>query len=121
MSLSRETMDKTREMAPEFRKALLKNVADFKQDIQRFREEYMGRGPRVPGIKPKVAVDRLKTFQREYEQRSAKMLSYQMGEELVGIVDRFIANHRVWFLWNGPCSLVSLVPNIPNCSGLAKT
>lgn len=39
----------------------------------------------VPGIAPRVAVERLKTFKRLFEERERKMTTYQGGEKLFGL------------------------------------
>jgi dynein heavy chain len=39
----------------------------------------------VPGIKPRVAAERLKVFQKQFEDMERKWIVYQSGEELFGL------------------------------------
>lgn len=85
VSQARETMDRMREIAPGYKKQLTNDAQVFAEDLSVFNTEYTERGPGVQGVKPRVAVDRLKSFQSQYEERERKMLSYQMGEQLFGL------------------------------------
>eukprot|EP00762_Andalucia_godoyi_P004467 ANDGO_08124.mRNA.1 Dynein gamma chain len=83
--LARSTMDKMREIAPGFKKSLLDNVHSFAKDVDVFNKDFVENGPGVKGVKPRIAVDRVKTFQAQFDERERKMQAYQMGEQLFGL------------------------------------
>jgi hypothetical protein len=69
----------------DFKSELEASVVAFAEDVRQFHADYTSAGPNVPRIKPKVAVERLKAFQRGYEERERKYLGYRQGEELFGL------------------------------------
>jgi dynein heavy chain len=68
-----------------FKRQLLKDIKEFKRDVEQFREEFLRNGPMVDGIMPNDAVDRLNRFKEENKIRDRKMESYRGGEELFAL------------------------------------
>ena len=77
--------DKLRSMQSGFRRGLVRNVKMFVVDVVQFRNDFEGNGPMVPGIAPMEANERLRKFQRLYEQREHKYNGYAAGEQLFGL------------------------------------
>jgi dynein heavy chain len=65
-----------------FKAGLLKDVKNFVADVTAFRTDFTDNGPMVRGIKPMVAVERLKRFKEELAIRVRKNKLYKMGEGL---------------------------------------
>jgi len=68
-----------------FKRQLLKDIKEFKRDVEQFREDFLRNGPMVDGIHPNDAVDRLTRFKEENKIRDRKMESYRNGEELFAL------------------------------------
>ena len=66
----------------EFRGDLLKDIKHFKKDLITFGKDWKNKGPGVAGLKPAEAVERLRIFKAEYENRERKQKLYKVGEEL---------------------------------------
>lgn len=60
-------------------------VQAFVVDAQQFRSDFELHGPMVPGIEPMDAYERLKKFQRLFEERERKWTTYADGEDLFGL------------------------------------
>ena len=79
-----------------FRGALLKDVKDFKANLDVFASDWKKKGPGVPGLSPHEAVERLRVFKAEYEIRERKQKLYAVGEELYAFeVTRYPALTKV--------------------------
>ncbi len=74
-----------RTMQPGFRKGLIRNVRMFVVDVVQFRNDFEGGGPGVPGLPPLEANERLRKFQRLFEERERKWEAYVAGEKLFGL------------------------------------
>ena len=68
-----------------YKRQLLKDIKEFKRDVEQFREDFLRNGPMVDGINPNDAVDRLNRFKEENKIRDRKMESYKGGEELFAL------------------------------------
>lgn len=68
-----------------YKRQLLKDIKEFKRDVEQFREDFLRNGPMVDGINPNDAVDRLNRFKEEMKIRERKMESYKNGEELFAL------------------------------------
>jgi len=68
-----------------FKRQLLKDIKEFKRDVESFREDFLRNGPMVDGVNPNDAVDRLNRFKEENKIRDRKMESYKTGEELFAL------------------------------------
>eukprot|EP00327_Prymnesium_parvum_P015479 CAMPEP_0113272674 /NCGR_PEP_ID=MMETSP0008_2-20120614/23450_1 /TAXON_ID=97485 /ORGANISM="Prymnesium parvum" /LENGTH=4484 /DNA_ID=CAMNT_0000122153 /DNA_START=48 /DNA_END=13502 /DNA_ORIENTATION=+ /assembly_acc=CAM_ASM_000153 len=68
-----------------FRKGLVRNVRMFTVDVIQFRNDFEANGPGVPGLPPMDANERLRKFQRLYEERERKWEAYVAGEQLFGL------------------------------------
>lgn len=68
-----------------YKRQLLRDIKEFKLDVQNFREDFLRNGPMVDGINPNDAVERLSRFKEEYKIRERKMESYLGGEELFAL------------------------------------
>lgn len=55
------------------------------EDVQEFRVKFEQKGPMVPGIEPREALNRLRMFSEEYSIRQRKFDSYNSGETLFGL------------------------------------
>ena len=77
--------DKLRSMQSGFRRGLVRNVKMFVVDVTQFRNDFDANGPMVPGIAPLEANERLRKFQRLYEERERKYEQYNAGENLFGL------------------------------------
>eukprot|EP00163_Fabomonas_tropica_P031142 TRINITY_DN730_c0_g2_i1.p1 TRINITY_DN730_c0_g2~~TRINITY_DN730_c0_g2_i1.p1 ORF type:complete len:4569 (+),score=1602.08 TRINITY_DN730_c0_g2_i1:399-14105(+) len=69
----------------DFKSELVDSVHNFVADVREFKADYDKEGPMVRGIKPRVAVERLKAFQRGFDERERKYLAFKQGEELFGL------------------------------------
>ena len=68
-----------------FKRQLLKDVKEFKIDVDNFRQDFLTNGPLVDGMDPNEAVDRLNRFKEELKIRERKMDTYCGGEELFAL------------------------------------
>jgi dynein heavy chain len=68
-----------------FKRTQLKDIKEFKRDVEQFREDFLRNGPMVDGIAPSDAVDRLNRFKEENKIRDRKMESYRGGEDLFAL------------------------------------
>ena len=83
--ISDDLTTQLRNMQGGFRKGLMRNVKMFVVDVTQFRNDFEANGPMVPGIAPAEANERLRKFQRLYEERERKWEAYRAGEELFGL------------------------------------
>ena len=68
-----------------FKKELLVAVNLFIAVAQTFRQEFEENGPLIPGLSPMDAAERLKKYQRLFQDRERKWTSYSEGETLFGL------------------------------------
>jgi len=68
-----------------FKRGLMKDIRNFKVDVQQFRVDFVKNGPLVQGIPPSEAVDRLARFRQEMHIRERKFLLYESGEALFAL------------------------------------
>ena len=68
-----------------FKRQLLKDIKEFKLDVEHFREDFLRNGPMVDGISANEAVERMSRFKEEYRIRERKMESYLGGEEIFAL------------------------------------
>jgi len=68
-----------------FKKELLVAVKLFIADAQTFRQDFEENGPLIPGLSPMDAAERLKKYQRLFQDRERKWTSYSEGETLFGL------------------------------------
>jgi dynein heavy chain len=68
-----------------FKKGLMQEVQKFGTDVIAFRNDFEANGPMVEGIKPSEAMERLKRYQRQYDDKERKWVTYVAGEELFGL------------------------------------
>ena len=73
------------ELQTSFKRELVRNVKLFVADVTQLRLDYESSGPMVPGLPPMEAVERLRKFQRLYEQRMHRFETYSAGEQLFGL------------------------------------
>ena len=57
----------------------------FVVDVAQFRSDFEANGPGVPGLPPQEANERLRKFQRLFEERERKWEAYVAGEQLFGL------------------------------------
>ena len=77
--------DKLGEHQANYRKGLTRNVRMFVVDVAQFRSDFEANGPGVPGLPPQEANERLRKFQRLFEERERKWDAYVEGEKLFGL------------------------------------
>ena len=68
-----------------YKKQLIWDIRDFGMDIRAFRKDFEHYGPMVPGIKPQLALEKLKKYKEELVARERKMEMYKAGEELFAL------------------------------------
>lgn len=69
----------------DFKDTLTATIGSFKIEVKELRALYEEKGPMVPGIEPREAVERLKRFKEEFEVRARKQEIYKLGEDLFGL------------------------------------
>ena len=80
--LRTEELSKTQ---TKFKRQLLKDIKEFKNDVDRFKEDFALNGPLVDGLAANEAVDRLTRFKEEEKIRARKRDTYRGGEELFAL------------------------------------
>eukprot|EP00002_Diphylleia_rotans_P021973 TRINITY_DN428_c1_g1_i1.p1 TRINITY_DN428_c1_g1~~TRINITY_DN428_c1_g1_i1.p1 ORF type:complete len:4548 (+),score=958.95 TRINITY_DN428_c1_g1_i1:229-13872(+) len=68
-----------------FKRELIRSIKAFQVDVIQFRNDFDSNGPMIPGLKPSETIERLKFFQRMYDERERKWETYQSGEQLFGL------------------------------------
>jgi dynein heavy chain len=68
-----------------YMKQLMWDIREFGLDVRAFRKDFEVNGPMLPGIKPQVAVDRLRKFKDELSSRERKLEIYRNGETLFAL------------------------------------
>lgn len=64
---------------------LIKGIKALVIDVKEFRHNFETKGPTVPGLEPREALNRLRMFSDEYSIRKRKYDSYFSGETLFGL------------------------------------
>ena len=64
---------------------LMKGIKALVIDVREFRTNFETKGPTVPGLEPREALNRLRMFSDEYSIRKRKFDSYFNGETLFGL------------------------------------
>jgi len=83
--LASDLQEHLSQMQAPFRKNLVRNIKLFAVDVIQFRNDFEANGPMVPGVAPMEADERLRKFQRLFEERSRKWTAYSEGEKLFGL------------------------------------
>mmetsp|Transcript_24997 Transcript_24997/g.74250 ORF Transcript_24997/g.74250 Transcript_24997/m.74250 type:complete len:4444 (+) Transcript_24997:3-13334(+) len=83
--ISDDMTERLRSMQSGFRQGLVKNVKIFAVDVVQFRNDFEANGPKVPGLPPMDAYERLRRFQRLYQERARRYEAYNAGEVLFGL------------------------------------
>ena len=68
-----------------FKSRLTREVDSFCITVKRFRQEFDSTGPMCDGITPAEAMERLKKFQRLFDDHKRSWVTFQAGEELFGM------------------------------------
>ncbi|KAL7701682.1 dynein heavy chain [Lotmaria passim] len=68
-----------------FKKGLTQEVQKFSAEVVAFRNDYNANGPMVEGLPPQEAMERLKRYQRQFDDKYRKWMTYMAGEELFGL------------------------------------
>ena len=68
-----------------FKARLTREVETFGATVKNFRKEFDLSGPMCEGITPAEAMERLKKFQRLFEDHKRSWVTFQAGEELFGM------------------------------------
>ncbi|KAF8281137.1 dynein, axonemal, heavy polypeptide 5 [Trypanosoma cruzi] len=77
--------DEINHMQHGFKKGLTQEVQKFGAEVISFRNDYDAHGPMVEGLKPQEAMERLKRYQRQFDDKYRKWLTLMAGEELFGL------------------------------------
>jgi dynein heavy chain len=64
---------------------LIEGINALVTDVQEFSQNFEKNGPKVQGIEPREALQRLRMFADEYSIRKRKYESYYSGEKLFGL------------------------------------
>jgi len=67
------------------KKALIKQVKDFKKQVKVYRDDYNKNGPGIKGISPKKALERLNKHEGIFGDMERKYTMYNAGEVLFGM------------------------------------
>jgi dynein heavy chain len=68
-----------------YKKQLVWDIREFSLDIRAFRTDFDDNGPMITGIKPAIALDKLRKYKDELASRERKMEMYKAGEELFAL------------------------------------
>lgn len=68
-----------------FKKGLTQEVQKFSAEVIAFRNDYDSNGPMVEGLQPQEAMERLKRYQRQFDDKYRKWMTFMAGEELFGL------------------------------------
>jgi dynein heavy chain len=68
-----------------YKMQLVRDIREFTMDIRSLRKDFEENGPLIPGIKPALAVDKLKKYKDELVVRERKLDMYRGGEELFAL------------------------------------
>lgn len=68
-----------------YKKQLVWDIREFGLDIRSFRKDFEANGPLIPGIRPMLALEKLKKYKDELLSRERKMEMYRAGEELFAL------------------------------------
>jgi len=85
VNYAEKVTDELGELQESFKRKLLRDIKEFVNEVVVFRNDFVANGPMVPGISPRIAVDRLRRFHEEYEIRERKFALYKNGEDLFAI------------------------------------
>ncbi|CCW70907.1 unnamed protein product [Phytomonas sp. Hart1] len=77
--------DEINAMQFNFKKGLTQEVQKFGTEVLAFRNDYDANGPMVEGLPPQEAMERLKRYQRQFDDKFRKWLTLMAGEELFGL------------------------------------
>ena len=77
--------DEINQLQHGFKKNLTQEVQKFSTDVITFRNDFEANGPMVEGIKPAEAMERLRRYQRQFDDKWRKWDTYMKGEELFGL------------------------------------
>ncbi|KAJ1633354.1 dynein heavy chain and region D6 of dynein motor-domain-containing protein [Pavlovales sp. CCMP2436] len=83
--LSADLQEHLSQMQAPFKKNLVRNIKLFVVDVIQFRNDFEANGPMVPGVAPMEADERLRKFQRLFEERERKWIAYSEGQKLFGL------------------------------------
>ena len=84
-SQSRKIMDQLQDVGPRFKSVLLHDVVSFQNQVLTFKADYEKNGPMAENIEPRLAVERLKVFEKQFVECKRKLQEYAMGERLFGL------------------------------------
>jgi len=84
-ALANERNDQIAQLQGGFKRDLIAQVDKFATEVTDFRKEFDAKGPMVKGISPQEAMERLKKYQRLYDDKERKWDTYMAGEELFSL------------------------------------
>lgn len=85
IALSDKTQAEVLALQDDFRNDLIEQVANFKQTIEAFEQDYSQNGPNVPRILPSEAMSRVNKYKREVEVLRRNYEKFNAGEKLFGL------------------------------------
>ncbi|XP_025829635.1 dynein heavy chain 8, axonemal [Agrilus planipennis] len=78
-----------------FQQELIRGVAVFIEDVQKFDEDFENNGPMIPGLSAREASDRVLLFQAKFDELWGKYEMYSSGESLYGMeIHEYPALHK---------------------------
>jgi dynein heavy chain len=80
-----DVQDNLIKVQPTFKADLTAAVTKFVVDVNEFVADYGDKGPMVAGISPRQASERLRVYQRTFDEINRKWETYSGGEELFGL------------------------------------
>ncbi|SCU69962.1 Cytoplasmic dynein 2 heavy chain (DYNC2H1), putative [Trypanosoma equiperdum] len=84
-ALAERRSDEINNLQYGFKKGLTQEVQKFGAEVIAFRNDYDSHGPMVEGLKPQEAMERLKRYQRQFDDKYRKWITLMAGEELFGL------------------------------------
>ena len=84
-SAATDATDNLSELQGGFKKELMEDVKVFIEDAKDFGKDFVENGPKVPGLPPMEAAERLNKYKRLFAERQRKWESYVEGESLFGL------------------------------------
>ena len=85
LSLADDRQTKLQDEQPKHLKKLIEDQKQLEVDVKELRKNFEERGPKIAGISPKDASDRLSEFEEVYKLRKALFDSNMRGENLFGL------------------------------------
>lgn len=85
LQIAETTRNSLQGQQSKFKQTLIQGIKHLIVDVRDMRKNFEEKGPMVPGIAPREALNRLRTSSEEYQVRKRRYESYYAGETLFGL------------------------------------